>query len=101
MSSLDRPPNSFLRLLPKAELHLHLEGAIEPATLLELRQRHGDRVTQAEVASLYRYEDFQGFLLAFKHITEHLRTADDYELITYRLMQRPKAESVLHAEGDV
>src|SRR5258708_5126703 len=78
MSSLDRPPNSFLRLLPKAELHLHLEGAIEPATLFELRQRHGERVTPAEVDSLHRYEDFQGFLLAFKHITEHLRTAAAY-----------------------
>src|SRR5258708_21386115 len=98
MSTSDRPPNSFLRMLPKAELHLHLEGAIEPGTLLELPQRHGDRVTHAEVDSLYRYEDFQGFLLAFKNITEHLRTADDYELITYRLLQRLKEENVLHAE---
>jgi len=94
----DRPPSGFLRLLPKAELHLHLEGAIEPDTLLELCQRHGARTTRAEVEALYRYEDFQGFLLAFKNITEHLRTADDYELITYRLMQRLKEENVLHAE---
>src|SRR5580700_3656293 len=97
-SALDRPPSSFLRLLPKAELHLHLEGAIEPATLLELRLRHGDRATQSEVDALYRYEDFQGFLLAFKNITQHLSTVDDYELITYRLMQRLKEENVLHAE---
>jgi adenosine deaminase/aminodeoxyfutalosine deaminase len=98
MSILDRSPSGFLRLLPKAELHLHLEGAIEPATLLELRQRHGERVTQAEVDALYRYEDFPGFLLAFKNITEHLRTPEDYELVTYRLMQRLKEENVLHAE---
>ncbi|MGA7443491.1 MAG: adenosine deaminase, partial [Candidatus Sulfotelmatobacter sp.] len=98
MSTLDRLPSSFLRQLPKAELHLHLEGAIEPATLLELRQRHGERATQAEVDALYRYEDFPGFLLAFKNITEHLRTPEDYELITYRLMQRLKEENVLHAE---
>src|ERR1700730_18028879 len=101
MSAPDRPPSSFLRQLPKAELHLHLEGAIEPVTLLELRQRHGERVTQAEVNALYRYEDFQGFLLSFKNITEHLRTADDYELITYRLMQRLKEENVLHADDYV
>ena len=98
MSSADRPPNSFLRLLPKAELHLHLEGAIEPATLLELRRRRGESVMRTEVDALYRYEDFQGFLLSFKNITEHLRTPDDYELITYRLMQRLKEENVLHAE---
>ena len=85
-SALDRPPNSFLRLLPKAELHLHLEGAIEPATLFELRQRHGERTTQAELDLLYRYNDFQGFLLAFKNITEHLRTPEDYELITLSLI---------------
>ena len=98
MPALDRPPSSFIRQLPKAELHLHLEGAIEPATLFELRQRHGERPIQTEVEQLYRYVDFQGFLLSFKNITEHLRTAEDYELITYRLMQRLKEESVLHAE---
>lgn len=92
------PPSSFIRQLPKAELHLHLEGAVEPATLLELRERHGDRVDAAAVDSLYQYQDFAGFLLAFKNITEHLRTPDDYELITYRLMQRLKEENVLHAE---
>jgi adenosine deaminase/aminodeoxyfutalosine deaminase len=97
-SALDRPPNSFLRQLPKAELHLHLEGAIEPVTLLELRQLHGEHPTRAEVEQLYRYADFPGFLLAFKNITEHLRTAEDYEFITYRLMQRLKEENVLHAE---
>src|SRR3984885_9478010 len=97
-SGLDRPPNSFLRHPPKADLLFHLEGTINPATLLELRRQHGDRVTQAEINQLYLYNDFPGFLLAFKNITEHLRTAEDYELITYRLMQRLKEENVLHAE---
>ncbi|HUO26099.1 MAG TPA: adenosine deaminase [Candidatus Aquilonibacter sp.] len=97
-SAPDRPPSSFLRQLPKAELHLHLEGAVDPVTLLELRLRRGERVTISEVDQLYRYTDFPGFLLAFKNITEHLRTPEDYELITYRLMQRLKEENVLHAE---
>ena len=97
-SALHHPPSSFLRLLPKAELHLHLEGAIEPATLLELRVRRGERATPAEINALYQYSDFAGFLLAFKNITEHLRTPEDYELITYRLMKRLMEENVLHAE---
>ena len=97
-SSPERPPNAFIRQLPKAELHLHLEGAVEPATLLELHKRHGDRATLAEIEALYQYSDFQSFLMAFKAVSAHLRGPDDYELITYRLMQRLKEENVLHAE---
>jgi adenosine deaminase/aminodeoxyfutalosine deaminase len=93
-----RAPNAFIRQLPKAELHLHLEGVVEPATLLELRQLHGDRTTLAEVEALYNYSDFQSFLMAFKAVSAHLRSPDDYELATYRLMQRLKEETVLHAE---
>lgn len=84
--------------LPKAELHLHLEGSIDPATLLELRARHGKASTLTEIEPIYRYTDFTGFLMAFKTITEDLQTAKDYELITYRLMEKLKAENVLHAE---
>ena len=92
-------PSSFIRSLPKAELHLHLEGSIEPPTLLELRQRHGmDGASLAEVEQLYNYKDFTGFLTAFKDVTGHLRSPEDYEVITYRLMERLKAQNVLHAE---
>src|SRR5512141_1530054 len=85
--------------LPKAELHLHLEGSIEPSTLLELRRRHGmEGASLAEVEQLYNYKDFAGFLSAFKDVTGHLRTPEDYELITYRLMGRLKVQNVLHAE---
>jgi aminodeoxyfutalosine deaminase len=51
-----------------------------------------------EVEELYRYKDFAGFLSAFKDVTGHLRGPEDYELITYRLMERLKAQHVLHAE---
>ena len=96
--TLQRTPSSFIRLLPKAELHLHLEGSIEPRTLLELRERHGERGSLADADRIYLYTDFPGFLMSFKAVTDHLRTAEDYELITYRLMQRLKEENVLHAE---
>jgi adenosine deaminase/aminodeoxyfutalosine deaminase len=91
-------PSAFVRSLPKAELHLHLEGAIEPSTLLEIQQSHGLTNSLADVQKLYQYSDFAGFLISFRDITEHLKAPADYELITYRLMQRLKAESVLHAE---
>ena len=101
-TSAEQTPSNFIRHLPKAELHLHLEGSIEPATLLELRQRHGmDGATLAEVEQLYKFTDFAGFLNAFKDVTGHLRGSDDYELIAYRLMERLKTQNVLHAEVTV
>jgi aminodeoxyfutalosine deaminase len=98
MSPAPDRPNSLIRLLPKAELHLHLEGAIQAATLLELKHRHGQSGSLAEVEKLYRYSDFDSFLMAFKAVTEHLRSPEDYELITYGLMQQLKEENILHAE---
>jgi aminodeoxyfutalosine deaminase len=91
-------PSPFILSLPKAELHLHLEGAITPGTLLTLREKHGKPGTLMEVEELYRYRDFTGFLMAFKALTEELQNPEDYELVTYRLMEKLKAESVLHSE---
>ena len=91
-------PSAFLRTLPKAELHLHLEGSIEPSTLLELKRRHGQHPSTEQIDDLYQFQDFTGFLMAFKAITENLQSPEDYELITYRLMERLKTENVLHAE---
>jgi len=91
-------PSAFIVSLPKAELHLHLEGSIDPPTLLELKKRHGKKGTLSEIEQLYRYKDFTGFLMAFKAVTEELQTPEDYELITYRLMEKLKADNVLHAE---
>ncbi len=96
---MTRSPDHAIIRLPKAELHLHLEGSIEPSTLLELRQQHGEaNATLTEVEQLYNFTNFPGFLNAFKDVTGYLRTPDDYELITYRLMERLKSQNILHAE---
>jgi len=89
----------WLRKLPKAELHLHLEGTITPETLLALSKRH-DAVplTLADAEKLYTYENFIGFLMAFKAVTERLRTPEDYELITYEMIRALAAQGVVHAE---
>jgi len=92
-------PSSYILSLPKAELHLHLEGAVEPATLVDLSRRYDAQpLTLAEVEKLYRSADFDGFLMAFKAVTERLQSPHDYERITYELMQRLGGENVLHAE---
>ena len=92
-------PSPFVLALPKAELHLHLEGAVEPMTLLELSRRHDPAPLDGDaVERIYRYADFPGFLEAFAAVTNRLRDPEDYELITYRLLERLRAENVVHAE---
>ncbi len=89
----------WLRKLPKAELHLHLEGTITPETLVALSKRHdATPLTLADAKKLYTYENFLGFLMAFKAVTERLRTPEDYELITYEMIRTLAGQGVLHAE---
>jgi aminodeoxyfutalosine deaminase len=97
--STSESSRDFLRRLPKAELHLHLEGTVTPETLVELSERHPEgRLSLEQSRSLYRYFDFSGFLMAFKAITERLQSPADYELITYRMAQVLAAQGVVHAE---
>lgn len=88
-----------IRRLPKAELHIHLEGTVTAETLVEL-SAHQDAapLNLSQARALFAYEDFTGFLMAFKAITEHLRTAEDYELATWRMLERLAAQGVVHAE---
>ncbi len=89
----------WLRGLPKAELHLHLEGTIKPETLVELSMRHdAEPLTLDAAKKLYTYEDFVGFLTSFKAVTERLRGPDDYELITYNMIRELASQGVVHAE---
>ncbi len=90
--------SNFIRGLPKAELHLHLEGTVSAETLVQLSARHGEPLGLQEARGLYEYTDFSGFLLAFKAITEQLRTADDYELVTLKMLEKLAAQGVVHAE---
>lgn len=90
---------SFIRRLPKAELHLHLEGTVTPATLVELSQRHDAKpITLPEAEALYHFTDFTGFLLAFKAVSERLITPEDYELAAWRMAQHLAEQGVVHAE---
>jgi aminodeoxyfutalosine deaminase len=84
----------FLCRLPKAELHLHLEGSVEPGTLREL-----DPLTSLEaLRALYEYEDFDAFLRAFGAVGKRLRSPADYGLITRRLLESLDAQNVRYAE---
>src|SRR5260370_30375752 len=89
----------WLRKLPKVELHLHLEGTIQPETLLELSSRHDAEPLTAEAAKqLYIYENFLGFMDSFKAVSSRLKGPDDYELITYNMIRELARQGVVHAE---
>lgn len=84
----------FLLDLPKAELHLHLEGSVEPETLHEL----DPETPMEEFRALYTYPDFDAFLKAFGAVGKRLRTPADYALVTRRLLERLAAQNVHYAE---
>ena len=89
----------FIRRLPKAELHLHLEGTILPATLVELSSRPGRLpLTLAEAEAFYQFADFTGFIESFKAVTRLLTHPEDYELAARRMTERLAAQGVVHAE---
>ena len=90
--------DSFIASLPKAELHLHLEGSIEPQTAVELAARHGMALTASDVSAKYAPGDFARFIEAFKWVTSLLRTPADYALITERLAEKLLAQNVVYAE---
>jgi len=95
----DSEIQSFIRRLPKAELHLHLEGTIGPATLVELSARHDAQpMTLAEAEALYRFSNFSEFIEGFKAVTRRLVTPEDYELAAWHMMQNLHAQGVVHAE---
>jgi adenosine deaminase/aminodeoxyfutalosine deaminase len=89
----------FIRSLPKAELHLHLEGTIAPATLVQLSARHDAHpLTHHEAEALYRFTDFTEFIESFKAVTRRLRDPEDYEIVAWHMMEQLAAQGVVHAE---
>jgi adenosine deaminase/aminodeoxyfutalosine deaminase len=93
-SQTDDDLQSFIRKLPKAELHLHLEGSVEPETLHEL----DPSLPLDAIRTNLHYSDFAGFLRAYVWVTKKLNTAEAYALATRRLLERLAAQKVVYAE---
>ncbi len=77
-----------------AELHLHLEGSIQPETI----QLLDPSLPAAEIAERFRFEDFPGFIACFRWIAQRLRGPEDYALVTRRLLESLHRENILYAE---
>ena len=89
---------ALLNPLPKAELHLHLEGTVRPGTAIELAARHSAHLTRDEVDARYKHTDFAGFIETFKWVTSFLREPDDYALITRKMCEELVSQNVVYAE---
>ena len=86
--------HKFIQALPKAELHLHLEGSMEPETLAEL----DPALSLGEAQRMYRYPDFAGFLASYVWAVRKLTEPKHYALIARRLLERLHQQNVLYAE---
>jgi aminodeoxyfutalosine deaminase len=89
---------TILDSLPKAELHIHLEGSIRPETAVELAARHSEQVTVEDVEARYQYSNFAGFIDTFKWVTSYLRDPEDYALVTRNLLDELVRQNVVYAE---
>lgn len=96
--SAGEPLAARIAALPKAELHLHLEGSIEPPTVVELAARYGDAIVPGQVAARYATSDFASFIEAYKWVTSYLRAPDDYALVASEVAARLLTHNVVYAE---
>lgn len=93
--------NEFIRALPKAELHLHIEGTLEPELMFELARRNGVKLAFADVEALrraYDFADLQSFLDLYYAGADVLRTRADFDALAAAYLERMAAETVRHVE---
>lgn len=94
---------SYIAAMPKAEIHVHLEGTIDPAALLELATRHKrrDMLPSTDLAALqawYTFTDFPHFIRIYMVISDLLRTPEDFASIVYRCGQDMAAQNIRYRE---
>jgi adenosine deaminase len=93
--------NEEIRRLPKAELHLHIEGTLEPEQAFALAKRNGVRLPFADVSALaraYDFADLQSFLELYYACMAVLRTPDDFAELADAYLRRAKHDGVRHVE---
>jgi adenosine deaminase len=87
-----------LSLLPKAELHVHLEGSIRIATVLELAERAGEPVPSGLVDGRWGFSGFDDFIAQYTATCALLRTTDDFRRVAYEFCEDEARNGVRYAE---
>jgi adenosine deaminase len=91
----------FIRALPKAELHVHIEGTLEPELVFALAAKHGIALPYRSVAELrlaYDFVDLQSFLDIYYSGTAVLREVSDFHAMTRAYLRRAHADGIVHTE---
>jgi adenine deaminase len=91
----------FIRALPKTELHVHIEGTLEPELVFALAAKHGIELPYRSIAELraaYRFVDLQSFLDIYYSATNVLRDVADFHAMTSDYLRRAHADGIVHTE---
>ncbi len=91
----------LIRRMPKAELHIHLEGSVRPETLLDLGRKHGVEYPFRDVEGArawFRFRDFPHFVEIYEAVLASLITAEDHERVTYELAEDAAAQNIRYIE---
>ena len=91
----------FIQEMPKAELHMHIEGSLEPELMFTLARRNGLELPNQSVAAVhaaYQFRNLQDFLDLYYRGMSVLREAQDFYDLTWTYLRRAKAHNVRHAE---
>ncbi len=92
---------SFIATMPKVELHVHVEGTLEPELAFELARRNGVTLRHPDVDALraaYEFDDLQSFLDLYYETVTVLRTRDDFAELTWAYLRRAQLDAVRHVE---
>lgn len=98
---MTRITREYVKSLPKAELHMHLEGSLEPELMFKLAQRNKIRLNYANVSEVkraYKFKDLQSFLEIYYQSAKVLCTAEDFYDLTTAYLQRCVDDGVDHVE---
>src|SRR5260221_12376414 len=95
------PFDTFIRRMPKVELHVHLEGSTPPQTLLQLAKRNHATLPATTVEGLrewYTFTDFAHFIEIYIAISSCICAPEDIELIAREFLRGQAAQNIVHSE---
>ena len=98
---VSRPMETFIHGIPKAELHIHIEGALEPELMFEIAAKNGRQLPFESVVDIrraYKFKDLQSFLDIYFQGTQVLLDEDDFYRLTWTYLQKAVEQNVRHTE---